>query len=53
MICEVTLVILSAGFALGKAVELRMLYMINRNQKELVQEVKTNGIHNKNKTESG
>lgn len=54
MICEITLLLLVAGFVLEKGLELKLLYAILKNQRELVQEVKNNGLRNSqaNKTTS-
>ena len=46
MICELTLLLLSGGFVLEKALEVKLLHGILKSQREMVTEVKKNGIRN-------
>ena len=50
MICEITLLFLAGGFVLEKGLEIKLLHGILKSQKELVREVKNNGLHNNSKT---
>lgn len=54
MICEITLLLLVGGFVMEKGIELRLLHGILKGQKELITEVKNNGLRNSqgNKTAS-